>query len=264
MFLTGFDSKPLNTLYVDKNLKYHGLIQAFSRTNRVYNDKKPFGNIICFRNLKRATDEALALFSNKETTKIVLVPSYAEIEQDYQAAVSKLFALTPNYQSVDDLVTEEQQLEFIKAFREVMRYNAQLQTFIEYDQDQTALDKQHFANFASKYADLCRAVRKTTKKEKVSVLDDVDFQLDLLHSDRINVGYIINLLQLIMLQNLLHRFWFQIFFFTKMLIGLFFFSIPELSKSRLDALPIDHLRYVFFDEFLNEVMLIVQANITTD
>ena len=197
MFLTGFDSKPLNTLYVDKNLKYHGLIQAFSRTNRVYNDKKPFGNIICFRNLKRATDEALALFSNKETTQIVLVPSYAEIEQDYQAAVSKLFALTPNYQSVDDLVTEEQQLEFIKAFREVMRYNAQLQTFIEYDQDQTQLDKQHFANFASKYADLCRAVRKTTKKEKVSVLDDVDFQLDLLHSDRINVGYIINLLQLV-------------------------------------------------------------------
>ena len=77
-----------------------------------------------------------------------------------------------------------------------MRYNAQLQTFIEYDQDDTKLDKQHFANFASKYADLCRAIRKTTKKEKVSVLDDVDFQLDLLHSDRINVGYILTLLQM--------------------------------------------------------------------
>lgn len=196
MFLTGFDSKPLNTLYVDKNLKYHGLIQAFSRTNRVFNDKKPFGNIICFRNLKRATDEALALFSNKEAQKVVLVPSYEEIQQDYEAAVQKLLKITPDYKSVDDLITEDQQLEFIKAFREVMRYNAQLQTFIEYDQDQTALDKQHFANFASKYADLCRDVRKTTKKEKVSVLDDVDFQLDLLHSDRINVGYIINLLQL--------------------------------------------------------------------
>ena len=196
MFLTGFDSKPLNTLYVDKNLKYHGLIQAFSRTNRVFNDKKPFGNIICFRNLKRATDEALALFSNKEAQKVVLVPSYEEIQQDYQAAVQKLLKITPDYQSVDDLVTEDQQLAFIKAFREVMRYNAQLQTFIEYDQDQTALDKQYFANFASKYADLCRDVRKTTKKEKVSVLNDVDFQLDLLHSDRINVGYIINLLQL--------------------------------------------------------------------
>ena len=196
MFLTGFDSKPLNTLYVDKNLKYHGLIQAFSRTNRVYNDKKPFGNIICFRNLKRATDEALALFSNKEAQKVVLVPSYEEIKQDYESAVQKLLSITPDYQSVDDLITEDQQLEFIKAFREVMRYNAQLQTFVEYDQNQTALDKQHFANFASKYADLCRDVRKTTKKEKVSVLDDVDFQLDLLHSDRINVGYIINLLQM--------------------------------------------------------------------
>jgi type I restriction enzyme R subunit len=197
MFLTGFDSKPLNTLYVDKNLKYHGLIQAFSRTNRVYNDKKPFGNIISFRNLKRATDEALALFSNKEARKTVLVPSFEEIQQDYADAVEKLLNITPDYQAVDDLLTEDQQLEFIKAFREVMRYNAQLQTFVEYDQDQTVLDKQNFANFASKYADLCRATRKATKKEKVSVLDDVDFQLDLLHSDRINVGYIINLLQLV-------------------------------------------------------------------
>lgn len=198
MFLTGFDSKPLNTLYVDKNLKYHGLIQAFSRTNRVYNDKKPFGNIISFRNLKRATDEALALFSNKEARKTVLVPSFEEIKQDYADAVEKLFSITADYKAVDDLVTEDQQLEFIKAFREVMRYNAQLQTFVEYDQDQTVLDKQHFANFASKYADLCREIRKTTKKEKVSVLDDVDFQLDLLYSDRINVGYIINLLQLVL------------------------------------------------------------------
>ena len=196
MFLTGFDSKPLNTLYVDKNLKYHGLIQAFSRTNRVYNDKKPFGNIISFRNLKRATDEALALFSNKEARKTVLVPSFDEIKQDYEQAVEKLFAITADCQAVDDLLTEDEQLEFIKAFREVMRYNAQLQTFIEYDQDDTKLDKQHFANFASKYADLCRAIRKTTKKEKVSVLDDVDFQLDLLHSDRINVGYILTLLQM--------------------------------------------------------------------
>ena len=197
MFLTGFDSKPLNTLYVDKNLKHHGLIQAFSRTNRVFNDKKPFGNIICFRNLKQATDEALALFSNKDAKKVVLIPSIEEIQKDYDEAVSKLVAITSDYQAVDDLVTEEQQLEFIKAFREVMRYNTQLQTFIEYDQDETSLDKQHFANFASKYSDLCREVRKTTEKQKVSVLDDVDFQLELLHSDRINVGYIINLLQLV-------------------------------------------------------------------
>jgi type I restriction enzyme R subunit len=89
--------------------------------------------------------------------------------------VQKLLKITLDYQSADDLVTEDQQLAFIKAFREVIRYNAQLQNFIEYDQDKTKLDKQHFTNFASKYADLCRDVRKTTKKEKVSVLDDVDF-----------------------------------------------------------------------------------------
>jgi hypothetical protein len=75
-------------------------------------------------------------------------------------------SITPDYQTVDDLADRDEQLEFIKAFREVMRYNAQLQTFIEYDQDDTKLDKQHFANFASKYADLCRAIRKTTKKKK--------------------------------------------------------------------------------------------------
>lgn len=196
MFLTGFDSKPLNTLYVDKNLKHHGLIQAFSRTNRVYNNKKSFGNIICFRNLKRATDEALALFSNKQTKEVVLVPSFEEIKKDYTRAVAKLLMIAPDCQSVDDLLTEDQQLEFIKAFREVMRFNAQLQTFVEYDQDQTILNKQDFADYASKYSDLCTAVRTVVQKEKVSVLDDIDFQLDLLHRDRINVGYIINLLQL--------------------------------------------------------------------
>lgn len=196
MFLTGFDSKPLNTLYVDKNLKHHGLIQAFSRTNRVYNNKKSFGNIICFRNLKRATDEALALFSNKQVKEVVLVPSFEEIKKDYTRAVAKLLMIAPDCQSVDDLLTEDQQLEFIKAFREVMRFNAQLQTFVEYDQDQTILNKQDFADYASKYSDLCTAVRSVVQKEKVSVLDDIDFQLDLLHRDRINVGYIINLLQL--------------------------------------------------------------------
>ncbi|ESK41266.1 hypothetical protein P256_00256 [Acinetobacter nectaris CIP 110549] len=196
MFLTGFDSKRLNTLYVDKNLKHHGLIQAFSRTNRVFNSNKPFGNIICFRNLKQATDEALKIFSNKETPQVVLVPEFAEIQQNYETSVQKLYDLTPNCQDVDDLLTEDDQLEFIKAFREVMRTNAQLETFVEYNQDNTTLDKQSFADFASKYKDLCHQVRKTPSKEKVSILDEVDFQLELLHSDRINVGYIISLLQL--------------------------------------------------------------------
>src|SRR5690606_41099999 len=97
---------------------------AFSRTNRVFNDKEPFGNIICFRNLKRATDEALALFSNKEAQKVVLVPSYEEIQQYYEVAVQKLLSITPDYQSVDELITEDQRLAFIKAFLEVILYIA--------------------------------------------------------------------------------------------------------------------------------------------
>ena len=197
MFLTGFDSKPLNTLYVDKNLKHHGLIQAFSRTNRVLNADKPFGNIVCFRNLKQATDVALAMFSNKQDVhSTVLIPSFEEIQQQYNTALDHLLMLTPDYQAVDDLYTEDEQLAFIKAFREVMRYNAQLETFVEYDQDQTKLVKQEFVNFQGKYRDLCQQVKSTTQKNKVSVLDDVDFQLELLHSDRVNVGYILNLLQL--------------------------------------------------------------------
>ena len=195
MFLTGFDAPTLNTLFVDKNLKYHGLIQAFSRTNRLYNDKKPFGNIVCFRNLKQATDDALSLFSNKDAKSIVLVPEFDEIKTEYNQAVEALLKITPTYESVDELLTEEDELEFIKAFRLVMRLNTQLLTFSEYNQDETFLNKLDYANFASKYIDLRRKVDKYVKKQKVSVLNDVDFQLELLHSDKINVGYILGLLQ---------------------------------------------------------------------
>ncbi|MDW5429012.1 type I restriction endonuclease subunit R, partial [Acinetobacter baumannii] len=115
MFLTGFDSKPLNTLYVDKNLKYHGLIQAFSRTNRILNADKPFGNILCFRNLKQATDQALTLFSNKdEAEKIVLIPSFDSIKEKYNAAVAHLLSIAPDPDQVPHtLETEEQQLEYV-------------------------------------------------------------------------------------------------------------------------------------------------------
>lgn len=126
---------------------------------------------------------------SKEAKQVVLIPSFAEIKSQYDMAVDHLLHLVPEVHAVDDLLTEDDQLEFIKAFREVMRYSAQLETFVEYDQDQTALDKQQFVNFASKYADLSKPIKTTTKKDKVSVLDDIDFQLELLHSDRLNVGY---------------------------------------------------------------------------
>jgi type I restriction enzyme R subunit len=102
MFLTGFDSKTLNTLYVDKNLKYHGLIQAFSRTNRILNEQKSQGNIVCFRNLKKATDEAIALFSNKNAKDIILMKSYEEyVEKFVKLKISnRLFPMD----SVNDLI----------------------------------------------------------------------------------------------------------------------------------------------------------------
>jgi type I restriction enzyme R subunit len=197
MFLTGFDAKTLNTLYVDKNLKHHGLIQAFSRTNRVLNEKKPFGNIVCYRNLKFATDQALSLFSNKDKAKeVVIIPDFEVILEKYEAAVKALKTIVATYQDVDDLYTEEQQLSFIQAFRDVMRLHTQLQTFSEYDQDNTSLDKQEFANYASKYSDLKNGLTTGGDKSKTSILEDIDFQLDLLHSDRVNVGYIVKLLQL--------------------------------------------------------------------
>ncbi|MDY6457137.1 type I restriction endonuclease subunit R [Acinetobacter faecalis] len=197
MFLTGFDSKPLNTLYVDKNLKYHGLIQAFSRTNRILNADKPFGNIVCFRNLKQATDQALTLFSNRaEAEKIVLIPSFESIKAKYNAAVANLLSIAPDPDQVPNtLQTEEQQLEYVKAFREVMRINAQLENFVEYDQDDTALDKAAFQSHTSQYKYLYNNVRIVQPKDKVSVLNDVNFQLELIHRDTVNVGYILNLLQ---------------------------------------------------------------------
>ncbi len=196
MFLTGFDSKTLNTLYVDKNLKYHGLIQAFSRTNRILNADKPFGNIVCFRNLKQATDKALALFSNKaETEKIVLIPSFESIKEKYNAAVAELLKIASDPDKVLELPTEEQQLQYVKAFREVMRINAQLENFVEYDQDDTDLNKAEFQKHTSQYKYLYTNTRVVQPKDKVSVLNDVNFQLELIHKDTINVGYILNLLQ---------------------------------------------------------------------
>ena len=195
MFLTGFDAKILNTLYVDKNLKHHGLIQAFSRTNRVLNEKKPSGNIVCYRNLKFATDQALSLFSDKDKAQeVVIIPDFDVILQAYEAAVKALKTIVPTYQAVDELYTEDAQVTFIQTFRDVMRLHTQLQTFTEYDQDATSLNKQEFANYVSKYSDLKQTTK--TSKDKASILNDIDFQLELLHSDRVNVGYIVRLLQL--------------------------------------------------------------------
>jgi type I restriction enzyme, R subunit len=118
MFLTGFDAKKVNTLYVDKNLKYHGLIQAYSRTNRILNETKSQGNIVVFRNLKGKTDEAITLFSNKEAIEVIIMQPYEDYVGKFDDAYDKLKEITPTIDAVNELVTEEDELNFIKAFRE--------------------------------------------------------------------------------------------------------------------------------------------------
>ncbi|WP_338240065.1 type I restriction endonuclease subunit R, partial [Persicobacter diffluens] len=194
MFLTGFDSKTLNTLYVDKNLKYHGLIQAYSRTNRILSEKKSQGNIVCFRNLKKATDEAIALFSNKDAQEIIFVEPYENYVADFQKALDKLKSIAPTVESVDDLSTEEQKLEFVLAFRDLIRLKNILTTFADFDHDEIGMDEQTFVDYQSKYLDIKDSTAVKGEKEKESILHDVDFELELITTDIINVSYIMNLL----------------------------------------------------------------------
>jgi len=194
MFLTGFDSKPLNTLYVDKNLRYHGLIQAFSRTNRILNNQKSHGNIICFRNLKKATDEAIALYSNKEAKEVILMQPYEDYIGLFNQAVEELRTIAPTVDSVDQLPSEIEWLQFVKSFRELMRIKNILQVFADFSYDDINIDEQEFEDFKSKYLDIYDRIRPGLRKEKVSILDDVDFELELIHRDEINVAYILQLL----------------------------------------------------------------------
>ncbi len=194
MFLTGFDSPALNTLYVDKNLKYHGLIQAYSRTNRIVNEQKSQGNIVVFRNLKAATDDAITLFSNKEAIEEVVMKPYEDYVRKFNRAVAELLKLTPTVDSVNDLQTEDDELAFVKAFRELMRIKNILTAFADFSWDDLAMSEQAFEDYKSKYLDLYDKVRTDKQKEKVSILADVDFELELIHRDEINVAYILQLL----------------------------------------------------------------------
>lgn len=193
MFLTGFDSKTLNTLYVDKNLKYHGLIQAFSRTNRILNELKSQGNIVCFRNLKEATDEAIALFSDKNAKDIIVMEPYEDYVAKFNKAYADLIEITPTVDSVTDLTSEREKLLFVQAFRNLMRINNILTSFADFKPEDIQMDPQEFADYKSKYLDIYES-SKGPDKEKVSILDDVDFELELIHKDEINVDYILALL----------------------------------------------------------------------
>ncbi|ASE61001.1 type I restriction endonuclease subunit R [Chryseobacterium indologenes] len=194
MFLTGFDSKYLNTLYVDKNLKYHGLIQAFSRTNRILDKNKTQGNIVCFRNLKDKTDEAIALFSNKEAIDEIIVEPYEAYVEKFNEATQKLLEIVPQVVSVDGLYSEEDQLQFILAFRAMMRLHKKMSHYTEFTWDDLQMEEQLFADYTSKYLDLKEKLDPTDPSKKASILNDIDFELELIRRDTINVTYILQLL----------------------------------------------------------------------
>jgi len=195
MYLTGFDSKKLNTLYVDKNLRHHGLIQAFSRTNRVQTNRKPFGNIVCFRNIKNEVDEAVALFSNKAPNESVFLPDYAELLEQFKAALQRLREVTPTVQSVDSLKGMKAKEEFIKAFRSVLRKHNVLSNDTDFKYDDVDITEQELADYGSKYRDLQPTV-KLYKEEAVkeSILGEIDFEIELLGTTKVDVDYIIELL----------------------------------------------------------------------
>ena len=194
MFLTGFDAKTCNTLYVDKNLRYHGLIQAFSRTNRILRQKKSQGNIVCFRNLKEKVDEAVALFSNKDARDQIMIEPYQVHVDKFNEAVMALFRIAPTPIAVDKLESEEDLLSFITAFRELMRIRNVLNSFAEFSAEDLALDEQRFEDYKSKYLDIHDHVKSNNDAPVASIIDEVDFELELIRRDNINVAYILELL----------------------------------------------------------------------
>lgn len=194
MFLTGFDAKKVNTLYVDKNLKHHGLLQAYSRTNRILGEKKSQGNILVFRNLKEATDKSITLFSNKEAIEEIILPPFEKIAEKFDEALRNLLAIVPTWQSVDDLASEEDEAAFIKAFRALLRAKNVLESYTDFTWGVLGIEEETFLNYQTKYIDLYDKVKRDNAKTKTSILNDIDFEVELIHRDIINVAYIIKLI----------------------------------------------------------------------
>lgn len=193
MFLTGFDSPRLNTLYVDKNLRYHGLIQAYSRTNRLFNSDKPHGNIVSFRNLKINTDKALALFGDENAKEVVFKKPYEEQKKDFENKLSQLKEKVPTVDSVDDLQGDEERAVFVKTFRDLLRIKSSLETFAEFNFSELGISEQEFYDYQSKYLDI-HEERKKHDPEVESILDQIDFELELTVRDIIDFDYIIHLI----------------------------------------------------------------------
>ncbi|WP_338995666.1 type I restriction endonuclease subunit R [Fusobacterium animalis] len=198
MFLTGFDATTLNTLWVDKNLRMHGLIQAFSRTNRILNSIKTFGNIICFRDLQKETDEAIALFGNKEAGGIVLLKTYEEYYNGYEddkgrekEGYSQLIGELQNKFPIDEqIIGEQNKKEFIILFGNILKIKNILSAFDKFAGNEI-LSEREYQDYQSIYIDLYEEIKKTKNTDKENINDDIIFEIELIKQVEINIDYIL-------------------------------------------------------------------------
>lgn len=189
MFLTGFDSTTLNTLWVDKNLRLHGLLQAYSRTNRILNSVKTYGNIVCFRDLEQATNDSISLFGNKEAGGIVLLKPYREYYDEYASLVSEL---TAQFKPGELPASEDDQRDFVNLYNKILRLTNILKSFDDFEEFKL-IPQRDLQDFQSAYLELHHQLRP--KIEKASILDDLQFEIELVKQVEINVDYILILIR---------------------------------------------------------------------
>ena len=201
MFLTGFDATTLNTLWVDKNLRYHGLLQAYSRTNRILNSVKTFGNIVCFRNLEQATNEAIALFGNKNASGIVLLRTYSDYYHGYKDGDKEVRGykamveeLLDKYPVGEPIAGDQAKKDFIKLYGAILRLQNILSAFDEFTGNEI-LTERNTQDYHSMYIDLYTEFRKTGDQEKEVINDDLVFEMELIKQVEINIDYILELVK---------------------------------------------------------------------
>lgn len=203
MFLTGFDATTLNTLWVDKNLRQHGLIQAFSRTNRILNTVKNCGNIVCFRDLVEETDQAIALFGDKDAKGIVLLKTYEEYYNGYMEGdkgaqlgyIDLISQLLTHFPLLEQIVGEENEKAFIRLFGQILRLRNILSSFDDFQGDQLLPDRD-YQNYQSRYLDLRDKYRGTgPNRDKVDISDDIVFELELIRQVEVNIDYILMMVE---------------------------------------------------------------------
>ena len=191
MFLTGFDATTLNTLWVDKNLQKHGLLQAFSRTNRILNSVKTFGNIVCFRNLEQATNDAIALFGDRNAQGVVLLKPFGDYFEEYQRRIAELLEKYPLGDLGDFLIGEEDMKDFIRLYGAILRLKNILQSFDDFE-GREILSPRDFQNYQSVYLELYDKIGRP-QVDKEIINDDIVFEIELIKQVEINIDYILML-----------------------------------------------------------------------